>query len=78
MKEAEQEKTDKEVIDCISVKRRIHLMQLDFPFLEQKYLARKLRRSNTAISFALSGKRPNLLSRINRHLNYLQNKKGHN
>jgi hypothetical protein len=52
---------------------RIYTMQLsgDYPILDQQYLAKKLNRSETAIVFALDGKSPKLLARINRHLDWL-------
>lgn len=58
------------------VKLRLLAMQLsgDYPMLEQQYLARKLNRSNGAISRALKGELPILLSRIVRHLDWLERK----
>lgn len=43
--------------------------------ITQCYLAKKLNRTKSSISYALSGKRKNLLERIIRHLDYLEAKK---
>ncbi len=42
--------------------------------ITQCYLAKKLDRSKSSISYALSGKRKKILERIIRHLNYLEKK----
>ena len=43
--------------------------------ITQRYLAGKLNRSKSSISYALSGKRKKLFGRIVRHLDYLEKKK---
>jgi hypothetical protein len=40
--------------------------------ITQRYLARRLHRTKSSISYALSGKRKKLLGRILRHLDYLE------
>ena len=62
--------------DGLQVRIRIIMMKRlpGFRFLDQQYLAKKLRRSETAISLALAGKRSQLLARIIRHLDWLERK----
>jgi len=43
--------------------------------ISQSYLAKKLHRSKSSVSYALSGKRRKFLKRILRHLEYLERKK---
>jgi len=64
------------VDDGLQVRIRIIMMKRlpGFRFLDQQYLAKKLRRSETAISLALAGKRSQLLARIIRHLDWLERK----
>jgi len=64
------------VDDGLQVRIRIIMMKRlpSFRFLDQQYLAKKLRRSETAISLALAGKRSQLLARIVKHLDYLERK----
>jgi hypothetical protein len=56
--------------------RMLTMKQTRFRFLDQPYLAKKLHRSQTAISQALAGKRRELLARITRHLDYLERRYG--
>jgi aryl carrier-like protein len=71
MNQANQEQAKNQANDPEAVRKRIHLMQLDHPSLDYQHLAKKLRRSGTAITFALQAKRPQLLARIVRYLNWL-------
>ena len=66
-------KGEKQVPTGAETRLRIYGMQLcgEYPTLEQKYLAKKLNRSEPAIVFALDGKSPKLLRRINKHLDWL-------
>jgi len=60
--------------DALQVRIRIIMMKRRFRFLDQRYLSKKLKRSEMAISYALSGKRNQLLARIVTHLDYLERK----
>lgn len=70
-------KPENQVPSAAEVKLRLYKMQLsgDFDFLEQQYLAKKLNRSNGAISRALNGEIPTLLARIVRHLDFLDRRR---
>ena len=72
MNESNAKRAENQAVDPEAIRRRIHLMKLDFPFLDQTYLAKKLNRSSAAITFALSGRRNTLLARVVRHLDYLE------
>jgi hypothetical protein len=72
MNQVNQQQAKKQADDPEAIRKRIYLMKLDFPQLDNQYLAKKLNRSNTAITFALQGKRSTLLARIVRHLDYLE------
>jgi len=67
-------KPENQVLIPAEVKIRILRMQLsgDFDFLEYQYLAKRLKRSNGAISRALKGEIPSVLARIKRHLDWLE------
>ena len=77
---SETEKTtqtiDENQINHYAIRGRIEIMKRDCKVLRyhNRYLARKLRRSPTAITFALNGHRPLLLKRIAKHLDSLQKK----
>jgi hypothetical protein len=60
--------------EALQVRVRIIMMKRRFPFLDQQYLAKKLKRSEVAVSFALNGKSKKLLARIITHLDYLDRK----
>ena len=73
--EASQKAVENQPLDmALQTRIRIIMMKRRFSFLDNQYLARKLRRSETAISFALNGRRKQLLARIITHLDYLDRK----
>jgi hypothetical protein len=71
MSESNEKGAEKQALDT---RIRIITLKRRFPFLDQRYLARKLKRSDVAISYALSGKGKKLLARIIVHLDYLERK----
>ncbi len=57
---------------ALQTRIRIIMMKRQFRFLDQRYLAKKLKRSEMAISYALNGRRKQLLARIIKHLDWLE------
>ncbi len=66
-----------EDLNHYAVRGRIELMKAQHPCLKNwnKYLAKALNRSRSAISHAINGRRNELLQRIVTHLDYLESKR---
>lgn len=75
MNETNKAMSESQAADPEAVRRRIHMMKLDYPFLNQQYLAKKLNRTPVSITYALNGQSRPLLARIVRHLDYLESRR---
>jgi hypothetical protein len=73
--ENNQKQAESQPLDAaLQARIRIIMMKRRFRYLDQRYLAKKLKRSEMAISYALNGKRNQLLARITKHLDWLERK----
>lgn len=73
MNELNRIEAQKQAADPLAIRlQMVRMKQTDFAFLNNRYLGKKLNRTDSAISYAFDGKIPGLLARIERHLLWLE------